>query len=137
MMKRHVGVFFTLIGLGLLVAAVLVGRSTLHFIRTALRAPGVVTRLNAGGSHPEVQFTARSGQVVSYPQGGEISGYQAGDRVTVLYDPRQPASTACTDVPGALWDAAGGLGFLGVVFFGVGVLGARGSKAVYLCGPKE
>jgi hypothetical protein len=133
-MARLAGVFFALIGLALLVASALVARSTLHFTRTAARAPGVVTALNAGGSHPEIQFRAGGGQVVSYPQGGMIADYRVGDRVTVLYDPHRPTSTACINVPGALWDGAGGLCLLGTVFLAVGLLRALGSNAVYVRG---
>jgi hypothetical protein len=133
-MARLVGAFFALIGLTLLVAAVLMARSTVRFTRTAARASGIVIALNAGGSHPEVQFTSKDGQRVRYPQGGMISGYRAGDRVTVLYDPRQPTSTACINAPGALWDGAGGLCLLGAVFLAVGLLRTLGSDAVYVRG---
>jgi hypothetical protein len=33
---------------------------------------GVVSRLDAGGSHPQVGFTTAAGQRISYAQGGEI-----------------------------------------------------------------
>src|SRR5262249_35098816 len=71
--------------------------------RTAIRAEGVVVRLNAGGSHPQIDFTAASGAKISYPQGGLIFGYRPGQKVRVLYNPNNPGKTACIDTTGALW----------------------------------
>ena len=125
---RLVGGFFALIGLGLLLGAFSDLSSTRHFLRSAARVPGVVSRLNAGGSHPQIQFTAASGEVVGYPQGGMIWGYRAGDRVTVLYDPRQPDSDPHLDTPGVLWFDTGMLFLLGGVFTGIGLSRALGSR---------
>lgn len=70
------GLLFVLIGIGLLVIA---GNLTLErreFIASAQTADGIVSDLNAGGSHPEIAFTTGSGEKISYPQGGFIFGYQ-------------------------------------------------------------
>lgn len=99
-----------------------------RFVQAASRAPGVVSRLNAGGSHPEIRFPAASGEVVDYPQGGMIGGYHLGDRVSVLYDPRRPSDGPCVDAPGALWLNTGMLFGLGAVFTGVGLSRFAGSR---------
>lgn len=97
------GGVFAVVGLGVIIGAGFGAVSTHRFVQTAARAPGVVTGLNAGGSHPQVQFTASSGQVVSYPQDGMISGYRTGQRVSILYDPHDPSGSPCLDVFSALW----------------------------------
>jgi len=107
-------IVFILIGMGLCVAAVAIGISRRAFIRRAAVAEGVVIRLNAGGSHPQIAFQAASGQKIEYPQGGLIFGYHPGDRVRVFYDPGDPAKTACIDAVGALWAASIFLSLIGV-----------------------
>ena len=92
-----------LLGIGLLIAAIVTGVEKRGFIHRALSAPGVVTRLNHGGSHPEIEFTAASGERITYPQGGGIFGYVPGDAVRVLYSPENPRGTASIDAFGALW----------------------------------
>ena len=102
--------------------------SNLHFIQTAARAPGIVTKLNAGGSHPEVSFTAASGEVVDYPQGGMISGYHTGQHVTVLYNPRDPSDSPCLDTIPALWFDQGMLLLMGLAFLIIGLYLVFGPK---------
>jgi hypothetical protein len=64
-------------------------------------ADGIVTKLNAGGSHPEIEFTTPGGQTVSYPQGGVIWGYEPGQQVRVLYLRDDPKLDPTLDVIGA------------------------------------
>ncbi|KIH82735.1 hypothetical protein UCMB321_3512 [Pseudomonas batumici] len=90
--------------------------------------------MNAGGSHPEIAFTTRSGEKISYPQGGIIFGYQQNQPVRVYYLPEQPAGSAVVDDPGALWGPSGLLGCLGLMFTFVGlaiVIHQRGCGAVH------
>lgn len=101
MYKAIVGI---VIGVVLLVVAALVALSTRDFLRTAIAVPGAVVSLNAGGSHPQVEFVTRSGERISYPQGGMIYGMKVGDKVTVLYQPDAPARTATIDRFGAVWN---------------------------------
>jgi hypothetical protein len=124
-----VGALFILIGIGLLVAAIRSGATRREFVREADSADGVVVGLNAGGSHPQIEFTTSSGQKISYPQGGFIFGYRPGDRVRVLYRPGDPAKTACVDAPGALWFTPLFLGSLGILCVMGGILSARGRGA--------
>ena len=94
---------FTLVGVALLISAVGWAVSTRRFVARAATTPGVVIRLNAGGSHPEVRFTSAAGHVIEYPQGGMIWGYRVGDTVEVLYKPDNPTGSAVINRPGALW----------------------------------
>jgi hypothetical protein len=96
---------FLMVGAGLLIAAVVTGLAIRGFVGRATPAPGVVSRLNAGGSHPEIEFTTASGETISYPQGGLIFGYRPGQKVRVLYGQENPRGTARVDAFGALWFA--------------------------------
>jgi hypothetical protein len=109
-----------LIGVALLVVGGVIGASVRSFLRTATAADGVVARLNAGGSHPQIEFTTAAGRRVSYPQGGFISGYKPGDKVRVLYRDEAPEQTARLDSFGALWFAPLLLGLLGLGFVAAG-----------------
>jgi hypothetical protein len=86
-----------LIGLGLLVAAVYCSVDRHNFLLTATRVEGVVSALNAGGSHPQITFTV-DGQTLLFPQGGNISGYKTGDKVYVLFDAANPAGKAAAEL---------------------------------------
>ena len=117
---RLKGGVFAVVGLGLAIGVVAWTVSTAQFIKTAGHAPGIVSKLNAGGSHPEIVFTAASGQVVSYPQGGMIGGYKTGQHVSVLYNPHNPRLDPCLDTWAALWlDKLMLLG-MGLVFLCIG-----------------
>ena len=117
---------FIVVGGGLLIAAITTGLTRRAFVREAESAEGVVVQLNAGGSHPQIEFAAKSGQQISYPQGGLIFGYRIGDRVRVLYRPEDPRGTACVDTLGAVWSAQLFLGGLGLLCVIGGLLSARG-----------
>jgi hypothetical protein len=114
--KWFPGLIAVFIGCVLWVIAAFVANDTRDFLRRAVSADGVVTRLNAGGAHPEVQFTAANGQTFEYPQGGAIGGYERGQRVRVLYISDDISNTACLDDPGALWFDAGIMAGLGLAF---------------------
>jgi hypothetical protein len=120
-LKLFPGMVFLAAAAVLLAVAIATGSGTRQFLGEAAAAPGVVTALNAGGSHPEVEFTTTSGRKVSYAQGGCISGYKPGDRVRVLYRPADPHGTASIDAPGALWFAPGVAGLLALGFTLIGV----------------
>jgi hypothetical protein len=109
--------FFTVTGPLLLLLALASGVHTYGFVQRATQVDGVVSALNIGGSsHPEIQFTIATGETISYPQGGVIFGYKPGDKVTVLYDTADPASTATLDAFGAIWFWQIMLVFLGTIF---------------------
>ncbi|UZE22870.1 DUF3592 domain-containing protein [Pseudomonas sp. B21-056] len=128
------GLLFALIGIGLLGIAVHLTLDRREFLAHAQIADGVVSHLNAGGSHPEIVFTTGSGEKVSYPQGGFIFGYRQDQPVRVHYLPEQPAGSAIVDDPAALWGTSGVLGCMGLVFaiFGLlEVIRLRGRGAVH------
>jgi hypothetical protein len=107
-------IVFLMVGAGLLVAAVVNGIAIRDFIGRAASAPGVVSHLNAGGSHPEIEFTTASGEKISYPQGGLIFGDRPGQNVRVFYGQENPRGTARVDAFGALW-------FTPLMLFGLGL----------------
>ena len=87
----------------LLVPAATTAIGTWRWLQRSAVAQGEVTRLNAGGSHPEVEFTTAAGQKVSYPQGGLVMGWQVGDTVPVRYDPTAPTRDPCINRVAAIW----------------------------------
>lgn len=117
---------FIPLGLCLLYLTFWLVQDRLGFLAQAQRAQGHVSALNAGGSHPQIDFTDATGQVVSYPESGFIFGYAVGDPVTVLYRTEAPASTAIIDDRGALWGVSLMMGLFALVFSagGGGHLGA-------------
>ncbi|WP_347928897.1 DUF3592 domain-containing protein [Pseudomonas helvetica] len=120
--KMLQGLLFALIGIGLLGIAVNLTLERREFLAHAQTADGIVSHLNAGGSHPEIAFTTSSGEKISYPQGGFIFGYQQDQPVRVYYLPEQPASSAVVDTPAALWATPGVLGCIGLLFTLAGLL---------------
>ena len=104
------------IGVIFLVIAAVIGWSTRGFLQTAIAVPGEVVSLNAGGSHPQIEFVTKTGERVSYPQGGMIYGTKVGDKVTVLYLSEAPARTATIDRFGAVWNRTLMAAILGVGF---------------------
>ncbi|WP_260961092.1 DUF3592 domain-containing protein [Pseudomonas citri] len=128
------GLLFALIGIGLLGIAANLSLDRREFLAYARTADGIVSHLNAGGSHPEIVFTTDTGEKISYPQGGLIFGYHQGEAVRVHYLPEQPAGSAVIDDPGALWGPSGLLGALGLMFALAGWVKAirqRGRGAVH------
>jgi len=120
---------FLLVGAGLLIAAVPVTLHIRAFVRYADKAAGVVVHLNAGGSHPEIQFTPVSGDAISFPAGGFIFNYAPGDEVTVIYDRAAPRATAKIDTPASVWFLPIALGLGGFVFFLFGLIDPKESGA--------
>jgi len=132
--KILLGLLFALIGIGLLGIALNLTLDRREFLAHAEAADGIVSHLNAGGSHPEIAFTTATGEKISYPQGGLIFGYQQGQSVRVRYLPDQPAVSAVVDDLGALWGASALLGGLGLMFAVAGlttVIRRRGRSAVH------
>lgn len=114
--NRVQGLLFLMVGIGLLIAAGVFGFERYDFVQQASRADARVVALNAGGSHPQIEFETASGETVSYPQGGLIFGYGVGDPVRVLYRAENPRATANVDTWGALWGVSLFLSILGLAF---------------------
>ncbi|WP_323048561.1 DUF3592 domain-containing protein [Paraburkholderia sp.] len=83
--KRFKVFIFTMIWIGCLFGLINSVAHSMRFLDSAVAVPGRVVALNAGGSHPQIEFTNKTGERISYPQGGWIAGYKVGDKVTVLY----------------------------------------------------
>lgn len=115
-MHRFKSALFLGIGLLLLTATLYSYLDTLAFLDQAKRAPGQVVALNAGGSHPQISFTDEQGRQHSYPQGGLIFGYEAGEAVQVLYLAEKPAPSARLEAFAALWAEPLLCGLLGLAF---------------------
>ena len=118
-------IVFTLVGVGLMISALCWAVSTRRFVARAAVAPGMVVKLNAGGAHPEIRFNTAASQAIEYPQGGMIWGYRAGDKVEVLYDPRDPTTDPVINTPGALWGFTAMDFLLGTAFVMVAQLARR------------
>jgi hypothetical protein len=116
------GLLIAFLGLVLLAIAGYLASERYGFLSRAQTAPGVVKALNAGGSHPQIEFTTASGEAVSYPQGGMIYGYQIGQPVQVFYRPEKPPATAVINDLGALWGTSALLGVIGLIFALAGLL---------------
>ncbi|HUB08214.1 MAG TPA: DUF3592 domain-containing protein [Myxococcales bacterium] len=117
---RAIAPWLVAVGCGLV--ALVTGLSQAAFVSRAATAHGVVTRLDAGGSHPEIAFEV-GGRRFEYPQGGLIFGYRPGDAVAVLYDPANPAH-ACLESAGALWFVPGLMTAIGL-FWATAILSSR------------
>ena len=104
-----------IVGLVLLAGAAWDASQTRNFLAAASVGKGAVTRLNAGGSHPQIDFHQQDGSVVSYPQGGLIDAFHTGQLVRVLFNPANPAATARVDSLGSLWGGCLALAACGAV----------------------
>lgn len=122
-MKR---MFFSVIGLVIIITAVIWGVSNWRFIAFAEIAQGIVTKLNAGGSHPEIKFTTKEGKEIEYPQGGLIFGYRVGDEVSVYYDSQNPKNAVIENF-GALWGFPILAFLLGICFICAGLFWTAGN----------
>lgn len=107
---------FIPLGLCLLCLAVWLVDNRLGFLAQAQRAEGHVSALNAGGSHPQIDFIDATGKAISYPESGFIFGYAVGDSVTVFYRTEASSHTAIIGDRGALWGASLLAGLLAIVF---------------------
>ncbi|KTB55398.1 DUF3592 domain-containing protein [Pseudomonas syringae] len=107
---------FIPLGLCLLYLTVWLANDRLGFLAHAQSADGHVSALNAGGSHPQIDFTDATGQAISYPESGFIFGYAVGDSVTVFYRAEAPSRTAIIKDHGALWGANLLTGLFAIVF---------------------
>lgn len=96
------GMISLCVSLCLLLAGAVNVSNAFDFIASASRASGVVVRQTAGKHHVAIRFTTAEGSEVEYGQNGLIS-YEAGDKVTVLYDSGNPGLSPSTDSFGALW----------------------------------
>jgi hypothetical protein len=119
-MFKAVGAF--VVGVGFIVAAITSSQFTLEFIRASIVVPGRVVRLNAGGYHPQIEFMTKTGELVSYPQGGVITRMAVGEQIGVRYLPDNPGRSATINAFVATWDMTIVFGFMGAVAILCGLL---------------
>ncbi|MFN7929739.1 MAG: DUF3592 domain-containing protein [Blastocatellia bacterium] len=115
---------FAGIGIVLLVVTLTWGIRTYQFTQQAMRVKGIVSRLNSGGSHPQIRFITQEGKEIEYPQNGLIFGYKTGDEVEVLYHTKNPHQAAINTF-GALWGFPCLCFVLGLVFVLVATVDAK------------
>jgi hypothetical protein len=103
LMYRFKVLLLSMVWIGCLIALFSSVEYTKAFLDAAVEIPGRIVALNAGGSHPQVEFTTRRGENISYAQGGWIGGYKVGDKVRVLYLEDSPRTSATIKRIGAIW----------------------------------
>jgi hypothetical protein len=116
------GIIFVVVGIGLLIATIVLHQRTQAFLGRAKSADGVIVDMRYGSQHPAVEFALPSGERVKFWAGGWLSGHRLHERVAVLYEPAAPAQTAQLHEPGALWFSTRITGFLGIGQLVVGLL---------------
>ncbi|MDR0779447.1 MAG: DUF3592 domain-containing protein [Pseudomonadales bacterium] len=119
---------FAIIGVGMLVGAVFSYRATSLFLAQAIKTKGAVVELVLSESRdtrayqPVVQFASQNGQIIQFVSSTSDSlfNYSRGDIVEVLYDSKNPKNA---EINGffSLWGMVLILGFMGGVFFLIGV----------------
>ena len=130
--KDRVAVFRGLIlALTGLVIAAFVAVSVLgtrELVQTGQRAQGRVVELAAGTSHPTIEFEDTAGRTIQFAGNGFVS-HQRGDKVRVLFDERDPDTSAVLDEPGALWFFDAATGLLGAAMIALGIFSATRRKS--------
>jgi hypothetical protein len=142
---RLMYVVFLMIGIGGLVASALTYRHSRAFIAGAERSDGEVVDLeynrrpgdSTGMYCPVFQFMTEDGNKITVKSGirGSTPSYHRGDRVTVLYDPKNPENAAIESfVELYFLPMVFGLIGVGFTFAGGGMLGwdiLRNGKPAY------
>lgn len=114
--QRFGNVVLTVVWLACIYGLIASIQSTRQFLDAAVKAPGVVVALRAGGSHPTVEYTNTRGERISYPQNGLIFGFRVGDKVTVLYLKESDNPQQTIDRFGAVWTDSIGFAWMVVMF---------------------
>ena len=130
---KLVSVLFSIIGLGMLAASLVIFNNTRSFIARAVEAPGKVidlerssSRSSSGSSsstyRPVVEFITATGKRIEFTSsvGSSPPSHQVGEAVTVLYHPAQPQSARIKSFF-QLWFGFLIVFFLGLVFAAIGL----------------
>jgi len=118
---------FAVVGLGMLLGAFILYRSTSAFIEQAVIAEGTVVKLvpvRSDGSttyRPTVSFTTEAGQPVEFSSTSSSSppAYAVGEKVKVYYRLREPRDAKINGFF-SLWGGSLILGIIGCVFSAIG-----------------
>ncbi len=138
MKDKIIYIIFAIIGVGLLLGTGYWINQEREFVSRAQKSKGTVIELvkhtSSGKSRsvtyaPKVRFTLPDGSVHEFvsTMSSSKSSYAVGQPVNVLFDPAKP-DTAEIDSMFVIWFGPGILGFLGLVFSGIGI----GSLAMIL-----
>jgi Protein of unknown function (DUF3592) len=86
-------IVITLAALPFLLGAAYTAYRSLWFQYAAQRAEGTIVEVSEGTPELKVEFRTKDGQVRRTETGGSdlYKGYAKGDKITVFYDPQQPA----------------------------------------------
>ncbi|MGB9179614.1 MAG: DUF3592 domain-containing protein [Pyrinomonadaceae bacterium] len=123
-----IGLLFALIGFAVLVGSIVSFLKVRRQVANSSNASGVVSALITGMGksghlyYPQVQFTAASGQPVTFQSsvGSNPAGYSVGQTVGVLYDQRNPQQ-AEIDSAQSLWFVPGCMFAMGLLFLVLGL----------------
>ncbi len=119
----------TLIGIAAVAGAIYLGMEKYEFLQVAQPAQGEVVDLESQSSdggyvyYPIVEYSPQSSYDVirfKHDSGSSPPGYSVGERVDVLYHPKD-LENAIIDSGIFIWLAPALLGFIGMLFGGVGV----------------
>lgn len=124
-----------ILGLSLLGLSFYLYQSKQAFIANAETAQGTVVELIASRSdksttyRPVITFTTKEGKQTEFTSsaGSNPPSYNQGEKVTVLYDPKNPVKADINSFS-SLWLGAIIVGFIGFVFFLIGVFSVVSDK---------
>ena len=93
-----------LIGVAVMSLGIQFGKQEVDFYLHSTMTLGDVVKLNQGGYHPEVAFTASNGERISFP-GSSSYPVEVGDRIEVRYLQSDPRGNAKLNQPTKLFGA--------------------------------
>ncbi|APR34111.1 DUF3592 domain-containing protein [Paraburkholderia sp. SOS3] len=114
--------FALAIGVCASVAAAISIYLAIDFQLSSVTTAGTVLRLNAGGHHPQIAFTANDGRRYERPTGTTRS-FEAGQTILIRYRPTDPGATAMIDSTVDLWKWPLFVSFLAAAFVVTGLRG--------------
>ena len=109
-------------GIALFAIAGQLGSMRIDFYLHSTVTVGEVVKLNHGGYHPQVTFTASDGQRLSFA-GSSTYPVEAGDRLEVRYRRDRPVGTAVLNQFQNIFDFALIPAIVGLVFVVMGMMG--------------
>ena len=126
-------IIFAIIGIGMVIAAIVLATNEQKFISTATKVPGTVTSFvtdtDSKGKisyKPVVDFTTTDGRQFTYTSGISSSpaAYSVGETVDIYYDPANPQNVVIGGQTGLIYLIIGGMGAL-CALTSVGTLALR------------
>ena len=118
--SKRIDWFTVSVGILVLVFAATLAWIQLDFYVRSTVTLGEVTKLNAGGYHPQVEFTTEKGERISFP-GSSSYPVEVGDRLEVRYLPSDPRAQPKVNQSSNLLDFLPAV--FGMVFVIAGLMG--------------